>query len=72
MPPSNYLTLLSVHDVQLAHLGAQAERYFTDDPATAIFKLRQFAWPLSKTVAGCHALYQGERETFEETLGRRA
>lgn len=51
-------------------LGTQAERYFHDDPSTAIFKLRQFAELLSKTVAANHALYRGERETFEEILRR--
>jgi type I restriction enzyme R subunit len=51
-------------------LGMLAERYFHDDPPTAIFKLRQFAELLSKTVAANHALYRNERETFEETLRR--
>jgi type I restriction enzyme R subunit len=51
-------------------LGAQAERYFRDDPSTAIVKLRQFAELLAKLIAAHHALYLGERETFEETLRR--
>jgi type I restriction enzyme R subunit len=51
-------------------LGAFAERYFKDDPGTAIIKLRQFAELLSKTVAAHHALYLDERQTFEETLRR--
>jgi type I restriction enzyme R subunit len=63
---------LSVHDVKLAQLAALAERYFRDDPATAIFKLRQFAELLSKLIAARHATYEGERETFEETLRRLA
>jgi type I restriction enzyme R subunit len=66
---SNF-AFLSVHDPLLAQLGALAERYFHDDPATAIVKLRQFAELLSKTVAACHALYLGEGESFEETLRR--
>jgi type I restriction enzyme R subunit len=61
---------LSGYDAQLAQLGALAERYFHDDPGTSIFKLRQFAELLSKTVAAHHALYEGARETFEETLRR--
>jgi type I restriction enzyme, R subunit len=69
LPTSNF-GFLSAHDVQLVRLGRLAERYFRDDPATAIFKLRQFAELLSKTIAACHALYLGERETFEETLRR--
>ena len=63
---------LTAHDPQLVQLGALAERYFRDDPGTAIFKLRQFAELLSKTVAARHALYLGERETFEDTLRRLA
>jgi type I restriction enzyme S subunit len=42
MKPTNNFGFLNVHDVQLVHLGTLAERYFRDDPATAIFKLRQF------------------------------
>lgn len=56
------------HDVRLATLGALAERYFRDDPPTAIVKLRQFAEFLAKLIAAHHALYIGERDTFEETL----
>jgi type I restriction enzyme R subunit len=51
-------------------LEGLAERYFRDDPATAIFKLRQFAELLSKVVAARHAMYLGDREAFEETLRR--
>jgi type I restriction enzyme, R subunit len=47
-----------------------AERYFQDDPGTAVIKLRQFAELLSKAVAARHALYLGDRETFEDTLRR--
>lgn len=63
---------LSIHDAKLVQLAALAERYFRDDPTTAIFKLRQFAELLSKLIAAHHALYEGERETFEETLRRLA
>src|SRR5579859_1472577 len=69
LPASNF-TFLRVQDAQLAQLGTLAERYFRDDPGSAVFKLRQFAELLCKTVAARHALYLGERETFEETLRR--
>jgi type I restriction enzyme R subunit len=69
MPASNFV-FLGVHDAQLVRLGALAERYFRDDPATAIFKLRQFAELLCQRIAATHALYQGDRDTFEETLRR--
>src|SRR5256886_10601843 len=71
LPTSNF-AFLSVHDAQLVQLGALAERYFRDDPGTTIFKLRQFAELLSKGIAARHALYVGERETFEDTLRRLA
>jgi type I restriction enzyme R subunit len=71
LPTSNF-AFLGVHDPQLVQVGALAERYFRDDPGTAIFKLRQFAELLSKSVAARHALYLGERETFEDTLRRLA
>jgi type I restriction enzyme R subunit len=69
LPTSNF-GFLKAQDAQLAQLGALAERYFRHDPGTAVFKLRQFAELLSKTIAAHHALYLGERETFEETLRR--
>jgi type I restriction enzyme, R subunit len=72
MLSSRNFAFLSVHDAQLAQLAALAERYFRDDPPTAIFKLRQFAELLSKLIAARHGLYEGERETFEETLRRLA
>lgn len=71
LPTSNF-AFLATHDDQLVQLGALAERYFRDDPGTAIFKLRQFAELLSKTIAARHALYLGERETSEDILRRLA
>lgn len=72
MPPASNFGFLKAYDAQLAQLGALAERYFRDDPVTAVFKLRQFAELLSKTIAARHALYVGEREAFEDTLRRLA
>ena len=69
---STNFVFLTVHDPQLVQLGALAERYFRDDPGTTILKLRQFAELLSKSIAARHALYRGERETFEDTLRRLA
>jgi type I restriction enzyme R subunit len=61
---------LGDHDPDLVKIGALAERYFRDDPPTALIKLRQFAELLSKLIAARNALYVGERETFEDTLRR--
>jgi type I restriction enzyme R subunit len=70
MPQSGNFGFLGVHDALLAQLGALAERYFRDDPGTATIKLRQLAELLAENIAARHALYQGERENFEETLRR--
>lgn len=61
---------LSAHDAQLVKLGSLAERYFRDDPPTSLFKLRQFSELLAKLTAAHHALYEDERQSFEETLRR--
>jgi type I restriction enzyme R subunit len=61
---------LAVHDEKLVTLGGLAERYFRDDPSTAIVKLRRFAELTAKIVAARHAAYRGEGDTFEETLRR--
>lgn len=61
---------LAVHDVKLVQIGAQAERYFRDDLATCLIKLRQFAEFLAKLTAAHHAVHFGERESFEEALRR--
>ena len=39
---------LASHDERLVMLGALAERYFRDDPSTAIVKLCQFTELLAK------------------------
>jgi type I restriction enzyme R subunit len=70
MQLSENFHFLGTYDVKLAQLATLAERYFREDPATSIFKLRQFAELLSKQIAARHAVYLGERETLEETLRR--
>lgn len=69
MPSAINFAFLEAHDRRLAILGALAERYFRDDPSTAIVKLRQFAELLAKIIAAHHAVYD-EQETFEQTLRR--
>lgn len=61
---------LADQEPRLVALGALAERYFPEDPSTALFKVRQFAELLAKLVAAHHRAYEGERETFEEILRR--
>ncbi|TPL81893.1 type I restriction-modification system endonuclease [Mesorhizobium sp. B2-3-12] len=66
---SNFI-FLAAHDQRLVALGGLAERYFRDDPSTAIVKLRQFAELMAKLIAARSAAYRDERETFEQTLQR--
>ncbi|WP_237480596.1 type I restriction-modification system endonuclease [Lichenibacterium dinghuense] len=63
---------LRPHDLNLVRLGGLAERYFRDDPSTALFKLRQFAEILAKLIAAHHAVYLGEREGLDDLLRRLA
>jgi type I restriction enzyme R subunit len=67
---ANNFAFLGVYDKRLVTLGGLAERYFRDDPSTAIVKLRQFADLTAKMIAARQGAYEGERETFEETLKR--
>lgn len=68
MVVSTNFIFLRQHDERLENLGALAERYFRDDPPTAIVKLRQFAELLAKLIAAHHAVYQ--IESFDSTLRR--
>lgn len=47
-PISANFSFLAAHDPLLVSLGALAERYFVDDPTTAVIKLRQFAETLAQ------------------------
>lgn len=71
MQTSNF-DFLGSHEPRLVVLGGFAERYFRDDPSTAIVKLRQFAELTAKLIAARHAAWRDERETFEEMLRRLA
>ncbi|MGE6784419.1 type I restriction-modification system endonuclease [Ensifer adhaerens] len=59
---------LATHSPQLAKLGFLAERYFHDDPSTALVKLRQFAEIIAKEVAARQALLIDSRMSFDEVL----
>jgi type I restriction enzyme R subunit len=50
---------LRKHVRPLADLGALAERYFSDDPNTAILKLRQYGELLAQEVAARVGVYSG-------------
>ncbi len=61
---------LEQHDEQLVRLGMLAERYFTDDPNTALLKVRQLAELLTQLVATRVGLYTSPDEP-QFTLLRR-
>ncbi len=61
---------LEVHDEQLVRLGMLAERYFADDPNTALLKLRQLAELLAQLAATKVGIYTSREEAQYELLRR--
>ncbi|MBN8969348.1 MAG: type I restriction-modification system endonuclease [Rhizobiales bacterium] len=61
-------SFLEANSPQLAKLGRLAERYFADDPPTALVKLRQFAEITAKEVAARQALLPDGRASFDDIL----
>ena len=61
---------LAEHDEQLVRLGVLAERYFADDPNTAILKLRQLAELLAQQVAARIGVYTSPDEAQYELIRR--
>ncbi|MBU8900842.1 type I restriction-modification system endonuclease [Corallococcus sp. M34] len=57
LPRSSNFEFLRIHDPLLVALGAQAERYFAEDPTTCLMKLRQFAEVLAQRAAANLGLY---------------
>ena len=53
---------------RLARLGALAERYFVDDAATALVKLRQLGEFLAKDMAAHHGLLPSTSASFDDVL----
>ena len=51
-------------------LGMLAERYFANDPNTALLKLRQFAELLAQTLAARVGLYTSSEESLYDLLDR--
>jgi len=66
---SNFSHLVSL-DAQLVRLGRLAERYFTDDPNTALLKLRQFGEALAQFTASRIGLYTTSIESQHDLLRR--
>jgi type I restriction enzyme R subunit len=51
MTSSANFSFLATHDPQLVRLGTQAERYFKENPVTALIKLRQYGEALACLVS---------------------
>ncbi len=69
-PPRTNFAHLEAHDEQLVRLGMLAERYFADDPNTALLKLRQLAELLAQLVAARVGLYTSREEAQYDLLRR--
>lgn len=67
-PTSSNFTFLANAAPRLARLGALAERYFVDDAATALVKLRQLGEFLAKDVAAHHGLLPSTSASFDDVL----
>ncbi|MDD5388918.1 MAG: type I restriction-modification system endonuclease [Gallionellaceae bacterium] len=61
---------LGAHDEQLVRLGMLAERYFAEDPNTALLKLRQLAEALAQLIASRVGLFTGPEEKQIDLLRR--
>ena len=69
-PVRTNFAYLETHDAQLVRLGMLAERYFAEDPNTALLKLRQLAELLAQLVATKVGLYTSREEAQYDLLRR--
>lgn len=67
---SSNFAFLAAHDALLDHLAALAERYFVDDPATCLVKLRQFGEVLAQRTAAKAGMYVSTEEKQVDLLAR--
>ena len=68
-PASNF-GFLGEHDEQLVRLGMLAERYFPEDPNTALLKLRQFGEVLAQLLASRTGQFLSPEEPQYDLLRR--
>ena len=68
--PSANFSFLGAYDSQMVRLGALAERYFKEDPATCLIKLRQYGETLAQLVAAKAGLFQDPHEPQADLLRR--
>ena len=63
---------LQKYEPQLAYLGYRAEKYFPEDPNTALLKVRQFAELLAQSVAAYSGKFTDPEESQFDLLKRLA
>jgi len=68
--PSTNFGFLALYDARFAQLGAQAERYFGDDPHGTLTKLRTLAELLAQEAAARLGVSPDVAESQAELLGR--
>jgi type I restriction enzyme R subunit len=61
---------LAVHDAQLVRLGADAERFFPQDPDVSLIRLRQYGERLAQRAAALSGLYTASAESQLDLLRR--
>jgi len=69
-PISANFAFLSEHDPQIVRLGALAERYFRDDPATSLIKMRQFGETLAQLAAAKAGMFRDIQEGQADVIRR--
>src|SRR5580658_8766721 len=69
-PISANFAFLSEHDPQIVRLGALAERYFRDDPATSLIKMRQFGETLAQLTAAKAGMFRDIQEGQADVIRR--
>ncbi len=67
---STNFAFLADQERQLEHLGALAERYFSDDPSTCLIKLRQMGEVMAQRLAARLGLYTSSADNMVDLLGQ--
>ena len=67
-PGSSNFAFLAPSEERLSRLATLAERYFVDDPAGALVKLRSFAELMAKEIAARNAVLPPASPSFDQVL----
>ena len=69
-PVSSNFNFLAKRYPQLERIGAQSERYFSDDPIVSLITIRQFGEALAQLVAARSGLFSDANEPQADLLRR--